>query len=69
MITGSSYLERGKPVVALIQWRQQRKTERLDLLHVHTGTSTPRNVTVCRADGSTATRPFRGLRRAAGGES
>lgn len=47
MITGTTYLERGKPVVVLAQW---------------TGKG-PRNVLIKRADGSRVVRPFRGLRR------
>jgi acetyl esterase len=46
-ITGRSYLERGKPVVVLVQWSGKG----------------PRNVLIRRADGSTVVRPFRGLRR------
>lgn len=66
MITGSVYLEHGRPVVVVAQWRQQPATERTHLPHVHTGTGTPRNVTIRRSDGTTVTRPFRGLRRPTG---
>ena len=47
VITGTTDLERGKPVVVLAQW---------------TGKG-PRNVLIKRADGSRVVRPFRGLRR------
>jgi hypothetical protein len=43
------YLERGKPVVALVRWGSG---------------GGPRNVLVQREDGSRVVRPFRGLRRA-----
>jgi acetyl esterase len=64
-IAGRTYLERGEPAVVLVQWRQQRKVERLDLpgLEAMNGW-TPRNVLVRRADGELVVRPFRGLRRA-----
>lgn len=64
MIAGTSYLLRGQPVTAFAAWRQQRKTERLDLPLVHTKPTTPRNVLIEQADGSRQVRPFRGLRRA-----
>jgi hypothetical protein len=47
-IVGRSYLERGQPVVVLIQWG-------------HGGG--PRNVLIERRDGSKVVRPFRGLRK------
>jgi len=47
-ITGSSYLERGKPVTVLVRWGRG---------------GGPRNVLVRRADGQLTVRPFRGLRR------
>ena len=47
-IVGRTYLERGEPVVVLVQWR-------------HPG---PRNVAIRRADGTVVVRPFRGLRKA-----
>ena len=50
MIAGRTYLERGEPVVVLVQWR------------VGSGPTGPRNVLIRRADGSEAIRPFRGLR-------
>lgn len=62
-MTGRRYLERGQPITVVAAWRQQRVVERLALPHVHTGTSTPRNVRIERSDGSTVVRPFRGLRR------
>ncbi len=47
-IVGNTYLERGEPVVVLIQWKGKG----------------PRNVAIRRADGSVVCRPFRGLRKA-----
>ncbi len=47
-IVGRTYLERGMPVVVLVQWK---------------GAKAPRNVMIRRADGSWVVRPFRGLRR------
>ena len=50
-IVGRTYLERGRPVVILVQWR------------TGSGPSGPRNVRIRREDGSEVVRPFRGLRR------
>jgi acetyl esterase len=47
-ITGRTYLERGKPVVVITQWKGKG----------------PRNVAIRRQDGTIVVRPFRGLRRA-----
>lgn len=47
MIIGRTYLERGAPVVVLVQWSG----------------AGPRNVLVERADGTRVVRPLRGLRR------
>ncbi len=47
MIAGRVYLERGKPVTVLVQWKGRG----------------PRNVLVERSDGTKVVRPFRGLRR------
>jgi acetyl esterase len=47
-IVGRTYLERGQPVVILVQWGRG---------------GGPRNVLIRRADGSTTVRPFRGLRK------
>ncbi|TDC30075.1 hypothetical protein E1211_24830 [Micromonospora sp. 15K316] len=64
MIPGTTYLLGGEPVTALVAWRQQRVSERLDNgPHLTTKTTTPRNVLIRRADGSMDVRPFRGLRR------
>jgi acetyl esterase len=52
-IVNRTYLEHGKPVLVLIQWRTG---------HGPTG---PRNVKIRRADGTEVIRPFRGLRRSA----
>ena len=46
-IVGRYYLERGQPVVVLVQWAGRG----------------PRNVLIRRADGSQVVRPFRGLRK------
>lgn len=48
-IVGRTYLERGRPVVVLVQWGPG---------------GGPRNVLIERADGARVVRPFRGLRRA-----
>ena len=47
-ITGRAYLERGRPVIVLIQWGPG---------------GGPRNVLIRREDGTEVVRPFRGLRR------
>lgn len=47
-IVGNTYMERGRPVVVLIQWGPG---------------GGPRNVQIRREDGSTVVRPFRGLRK------
>jgi acetyl esterase len=47
-ILGRTYLERGSPVVVLIQWGPG---------------GGPRNVMIQRQDGTKVVRPFRGLRR------
>jgi hypothetical protein len=47
-ITGTTYLERGRPVVVLVRWGPG---------------GGPRNVKIRRSDGSEVVRPFRGLRR------
>ena len=48
LITGTAYLERGKPVRVITRWGPG---------------GGPRNVLIERADGSRTVRPFRGLRR------
>ena len=48
MIVGRTYLERGHPVVVLVQWGSG---------------GGPRNVLIRRGDGSLTVRPFRGLRK------
>lgn len=64
MIPGTTYLLRGEPVTALVAWRQQRASERLDNgPHLTTKATTPRNVLIRRPDGTTVVRPFRGLHR------
>jgi acetyl esterase len=46
-IVGRYYLERGQPVIVLVQWAGRG----------------PRNVLIRRADGTEVVRPFRGLRK------
>lgn len=46
-IVGTTYLERGEPVVVLVRWNGKG----------------PRNVLIRRANGVKVVRPFRGLRR------
>jgi acetyl esterase len=48
-IAGRTYLERGRPVVVLVQWAGRG----------------PRNVLIRRPDGTEVVRPFRGLRKPA----
>lgn len=47
-IAGRTYLERGRPVVVLVQWGPG---------------GGPRNVLIRREDGTETVRPFRGLRK------
>lgn len=67
VITGSTYLERGVPVIVVVAWNGTcnpdlpRLRELLPL--VVTRPSGPRNVLIRRADGSLAVRGFRGLRK------
>lgn len=60
---GRTYLERGEPVTVVAAWKQIPKAERLNLPGLALKTTTPRNVLIRRADGTTVVRPFRGLRR------
>ncbi len=69
MITGSTYLDRGEPVTVVAAWNGAvRDLPDLSglLPHVRTKAHGPRNVMICRADGSGDVRPFRGLRKAGG---
>jgi len=52
-VIGATYLERGRPVTVVAQWRSGRDA----------GPRGPRNVLIRRADGELVVRPFRGLRR------
>ena len=52
-VVGATYLERGRPVTVVAQWRSGRDA----------GPRGPRNVLIRRADGELVVRPFRGLRR------
>lgn len=66
MITGSTYLERGEPVLVTAAWNgATRDLPDLSALlpHLRTKAHGPRNCMIRRADGSTDVRPFRGLRR------
>ncbi len=63
-IVGRTYLERGEPVVVLVQWAQVKRAELITQPSPAIKTTTPRNVLIERADGSRVVRPFRGLRRA-----
>jgi hypothetical protein len=65
-MTGT-YLERGQPIVIVHGWRGTTR-DLPDLSGVFAagtglGRTAPRNVLIRRADGTTAVRPFRGLRR------
>lgn len=53
-LVGRTYLDRGRPVVVVAQWR------------TGDGPTGPRNVLIRRADGGEYVRPFRGLRRPVG---
>lgn len=67
VMVGRTYLEKGSPVVVLVAWRQQRKTERVTSLPlVTTKPTSPRNVLIRRADGTVVVRGFRGLRKPTG---
>jgi hypothetical protein len=48
VIVGKTYLERGQPVLVLVQWGLG---------------GGPRNVLIRRVDGTEVVRPFRGLRK------
>jgi hypothetical protein len=55
-IVARTYLEAGRPVVVLLRWGTR--------VGGYTGPAGgPRNVRIRREDGSTAIRPFRGIRR------
>jgi hypothetical protein len=49
LMTGRTYMEKGRPVVVLTRWRP--------------GSGGPRNVLIRREDGTLVVRPFRGLRK------
>jgi len=70
MITGGTYLERGRPVLVLAQWRDAKPGDTPgqalpgdDPLAPIRSRRVPRNVLIRHADGSETIRPFRGLRR------
>jgi hypothetical protein len=52
-VVGKTYLERGEPVVVVVQWRTG----------VGSGPRGPRNVLIRRAGGELVVRQFRGLRK------
>lgn len=69
-IEGRTYLERGKPVIVMRQWRArtapeftQRDGWQFVLGDLGKKRSGPRNVLIMREDGEMVIRPFRGLRR------
>ena len=65
MITGTVYLERGRPVTVLCQWSGLRTGNPGPVRWLVPPAGAPRNVLILRHhDGSTVVRPFRGLRRA-----
>lgn len=67
MIVGTTYLEHGRPVVALTRWASPPKTAVQPVsghvLHLAGKRGTPRNVLIRREAGQLVVRPFRGLRR------
>jgi hypothetical protein len=60
---GQTYLERGRPVVALTRWRSAPVPADDPYFPLRPPTGTPRNVLIRREDGTLVVRPFRGLRR------
>lgn len=61
---GRTYLEHGKPVVALARWEITRPGPVLGWLEWLTPPKgAPRNVLIRREDGTEVVRPFRGLRK------
>lgn len=63
-----TYLERGRPVEVITRWAQPSKRNPLPppplcMWWHKPPKSAPRNVAIRRQDGTTAVRPFRGLRR------
>jgi len=73
-IVGRTYMEAGRPVVVLVQWRLGPRAQPSGLLHApqprcrrHPSPTitSPRNVLIRRDDGTLVVRPFRGLRKAA----
>lgn len=63
-VIGSTYLERGQPVVMLRRWAASAGNAVPDVViwHRPPARSAPRNVLIRRADRSLVVRPFRGLR-------
>lgn len=79
-VVGRTYLERGKPVVVLAQWRTGQplsigthgafdditRTTRVTIFHGEPKSATgPRNVLIRRENRDLVVRPFRGLRKVA----
>lgn len=65
---GTTYLERGEPVVVVKRWASHDAIRRgraaCGLPPIPPKQYPKRNVVIRRADGSLVSRPFRGLRRA-----
>lgn len=79
-LVGRTYLEVGRPVTILAQWRTKEQAEKESVISPNieaviigacknaNGTGPrngPRNVLIRREDGTLVVRPFRGLRRPA----
>jgi acetyl esterase len=64
VITGTTYLEHGRPVVVLAQWSRSPVAAGPVLWLRPPKAAGPRNVLIERGDGSRVVRPFRGLRKA-----
>lgn len=62
-VRGTTYLERGKPVLVLATWSRSPVAAGLVLWLRPPKPAGPRNVLIERADGSRDVRPFRGLRK------
>lgn len=61
---GARYLEHGRPVIVLAQWRTRHPAVADTSMVWHRAPrSAPRNVLIKRDDDSLVIRPFRGLRR------
>lgn len=69
-VVGRTYLERGRPVVVLAQWRSAKgplpphPKRGFEIVLAGRHRAGPRNVLIRRESGELVIRPFRGLRRA-----